>query len=284
MKVLLKCSLLLCVLKATNFWMLWYLDERWLLLLALFFYFISFRNVITDKVRNKKALIVTLFLLTIFLFFENYQVLRFTEHGVLSYSKSLIRVSLLALFIYTEKSFAKDTIDFVAKFFAILLTISMILYVILLFRDLPFILMPYINSEGEMPYGFFQNYILLLQGIDINTSITRFQGPFLEPGQIGTFLAFLLTIYRYDFREKWRYLLLIALLLTLSLAGYVLAAVGFLVSRVNRIGKVVVYGTMFLTMYLVGTNYNGGNNIFNEYILERLTYDEEKGIEGIMIK
>jgi len=112
----------------------------------------------------------------------------------------------------------------------------------------------------------------------------RFNGPFIEPGHLGIMTAFLLFADGYDFKKYTTYILIFTLLLTMSLAGYVLCFAGYLFYKydTNKIqfSFIVFFLASIIIVYFFGKIYKGGDNLLNNYILSRLEYDEEKGFSG----
>lgn len=127
------------------------------------------------------------------------------------------------------------------------------------------------------------NYLYCLQGF---TYTYRFHSIFLEPGHVAMVSAFTIYIKRFDFKNPFVILLFVCTLFTLSLAGFLLLGFGFFLIKMQdgsvwiMLKRSIYILLLFLVLFNVGKIYNGGNNYFNEFILERLEYDEEKGFSG----
>nr|WP_303256086.1 hypothetical protein [uncultured Prevotella sp.] len=169
----------------------------------------------------------------------------------------------------------------VAKWLSILLVPSIILH--LLFLAIGFPPSVIIINENAPDYYVFFNYFFLIQYIVMEDSQIRFCSIFLEPGYIGTLLSFLLYVGKFDFKKRYNLILLVALVLTLSLAGFVVSAMGWVFIKLQE-GKSIKQLFYILavlgSIYWGGISYNGGRNVLNEKILSRLQYDEDKGISG----
>lgn len=176
-------------------------------------------------------------------------------------------------------------LHFITKWFGFLMIPSLIIYVLTLFWDLPHLGFQDATIDDDWAlatgYGHCKNYIFYMQSTFYEG---RFNGPFLEPGHLGMMSAFLLLANQFDFKRKGMYPILITLLFTLSLAGYALLFIGFMLYIYYRnkitIKHLIFYLFTFFTIYLIGKYYNGGDNIFYENILSRLEIDEEKGFTG----
>ena len=112
----------------------------------------------------------------------------------------------------------------ITKWYAWLLTISIPIYILTTLVNIPSF---GILSNGDR-YGSFVNYIFYVKEIGrFGTSISRFSGPFLEPGYVGMMGAFLLFVNKFDFKRRDIQVILLSVLLSLSLAGWVLAFIGY---------------------------------------------------------
>lgn len=165
----------------------------------------------------------------------------------------------------------------ITTWFAYLLLPSVLLYFITSFVSIP----SFGTIQADSKYLPYDNYILLVKS---PFYVFRFSGPFLEPGHLGMMISFLLLANQYDFR-KWEVIFLTLVnLLTFSLAGYVLSAIGyFFVSVIQhritfkRIAFIIV---LLFGFYQFSVHYNNGDNVFNKKIIERLQFDKKKGIVG----
>lgn len=138
------------------------------------------------------------------------------------------------------------------------------------------------DLDVNFSYIFF-NYGVLLRGLSDVAENVRFQSVFLEPGYLGTLLAFLLYANKYDFKQWYNKVFAVALILTFSLAGYITSIAGytfFLFLHGRSIGKFTIGLLFILAIFYGAQSYNGGNNVVNELIVNRLQFDQELGISG----
>lgn len=165
--------------------------------------------------------------------------------------------------------------------FAIILGISLVFYLLVTFGFT-------IPSYGQISFNdgqySFVNYGLYIQSMNI-VDFYRFNSVFLEPGHVAMISAFIL--YAQDFRIKdniFLVLILICALVTLSLAGYVLILGGFVLFQFANQKSAAKYRrlSLFFLSVLLLTNfaieYNNGDNLINEKIVERLNIDETTGL------
>lgn len=174
---------------------------------------------------------------------------------------------------------------YIFKWFALLMVPSIIAWLIYLSVGLPSIGQIWLTTGKTVHdpwYVIRNNHIFLITYALKET--TRFCGYFLEPGHLGMVAAFLLYADGFDFKKKTSWVILITVILTFSLAGYVLLLMGYLFAKYEKreIGLkfVLFFGILILFVYLFGTFYNGGENLINERIFSRLEHDEDRGIVG----
>lgn len=146
-----------------------------------------------------------------------------------------------------------------------------------IFRGIP---IQYGDSTSNL-YNFYNYFVMIVY----ERNPIRFCSIFLEPGYLGTLVAFLLYSNRYDFKKWYNIVLLIGLLASLSLAGYITALLGYLLKgqfkRQLLLKRVVLISLILGGFYYFALNYNGGKNIINESIIERLQLtNDEKIISG----
>lgn len=185
------------------------------------------------------------------------------------------------LAIASDTNNCRNIFETIAKWFAIILVPSMLLHVLFLIIGFPPSLI-IINPIVPDNYIYF-NYFILVKNIIMSDYELRFCSIFLEPGYLGTLLSFLLYIGKFDFKKFYNIVFLLALVLTLSLAGYVIAGIAWIFIKFQEgksLKRLAQVAMVFSAIYFGGTYYNGGNNILNNNIISRLQYDQDTGIAG----
>lgn len=177
-------------------------------------------------------------------------------------------------------------LQFITKWFGYFMIPCLIVFGLYFLVDLPsFGTLQETSADWALTkgYGVCQNYIFYVRS-SFESYETRFNGPFLEPGHVGMIAAFLLFVNKFDFKRKGMLPILIAIIFTLSLAGYVLAFISFIMilfyNRKITLRHLVIYSLLFLCIYFFGIYYNNGDNFLYERILSRLELDDEKGFTG----
>lgn len=169
-----------------------------------------------------------------------------------------------------------DLLKFVTKWMAILLIPSLILYWITLIIDIPDF-----GTFVHPDYPPYTNYIFFIKTTYDFGFFPRFNAFFLEPGVVAMVCLFLIIANNFDLKHNpWLWVLLTAIIFSFSLAGYLLTLTSIALFKVNTIKKGLAFLTVVIIMVIAIQNIAGGDNVFNELILERLEYDESKGIKG----
>ena len=178
--------------------------------------------------------------------------------------------------IQLPDSYLKNLLAFVTKWLAVLLIPGLLIYWATLFIHLPNF--GTIVHPNYLPYT---NYLFYIQTTADTSMLVRFNAFFLEPGHLALCCAFLIMANSYRFKScPWLWILLVSIVCSFSLAGYMLVAIGFILIKIDSIGKLLI--TLALgSAFVVGVlTWNGGDNTMNELIISRLEYDESKGIKG----
>lgn len=203
----------------------------------------------------------------------------------LSYGMLNFMYYLPALLIFVvDRDFQLETLKFVTKWFSIFLGIGLVMFIINIVVPLP-------HTEFSIPdhsfYGEFDNFFFFLHNrgelqATANSIISRFCGPFLEPGHMALVCTLLLFANRYKMKEQpLLWILVAATILSFSLAGYVIMAVSLMLLKIRNLVSMITIVSAFLGVWIFfGSIYNDGDNVVNNLILSRLEMDESKGIAG----
>ena len=127
-------------------------------------------------------------------------------------------------------------------------------------------------------YSFTNYYFFLIDDRGMFTIIPRFQSIFVEPGHLGTMTALLLFTQIGKWKKWYNISLLIATLISFSLAAYgILVPILFLGQwmRGNNIVKKAFLSIMVLAVITVGSfYYNNGDNLLHNLIMVRLEVND----------
>lgn len=222
---------------------------------------------------SKKDVIAVLILYVSYLFVST----GITSRTIFSQIPSFLIPIICVLCV--RDAYKKQILMLITKWYAIILIPSAIIYFINNIVHLPSLGIIYYDN---LNYGGFENYLFYVHRMIGGGN--RFNGPFLEPGHLGMISAFVLMANNFKLKNTYNLIILASVILTLSLAGYMLALIGYVLCVYNEgkknAGKLIIFAAFVVAFVLVAQNYNGGDNIINEKILSRFESDEERGIAG----
>lgn len=136
-------------------------------------------------------------------------------------------IPFFAMFSFKEE-YKCEIVDFITKWFARLLAISLVFYILIKIGiNLPY---SYISFSSEDSYDTFYNYYFCI----IKPLSFRFQSIFLEPGHMTMGIAPLLFLKEYNLKDKNVLILFLAQLFSLSLAGYIVMIIGYIITLFLR--------------------------------------------------
>jgi hypothetical protein len=215
---------------------------------------------------NKKNIICS-FILAISLLFYS---VAFNLFGIV---QNLFVFILLLFLLNINDHFKVRILDFITKWFAIFLSISLFYYILFLMGiSLPF---TYIDNSDLGYTG--NNYYLFVVDHDI-VFFPRFRSIFAEPGHLTMGIIPLLFANRFNLKNKFVVILLLVEIFTLSLAGFVLIFFSlflllfFVKNKIYIIILNIILIISSITVYKSANN----DNVFYRIILARLTYDDNK--------
>lgn len=183
------------------------------------------------------------------------------------------------LFLLPVK-YKKALLNFCTKWYAVFLLLSILLYFITDFIPFPSPL-PMVDVGRNNFYPPFINYFFYIKPTINPYDVSRFNAFFLEPGHLSLSTTFFIVANKLDFKNnRYLWIMLFAIIISLSLAGYVLLAISWVLFKSNGFKGVLITIIIFSGLYMGGQIWNEGDNHLNNKIFARLEYNDEKGIEG----
>lgn len=261
-----------------NPWFFWPVGELYVVpagCLVLFALFIScsMQNPIFDR---------TDFLFPLTAYMALYYYLLWVNGGnINAYIGSLFHIAIfLCLFSINRDSLFRLS-TFLSKAMGGLLLVSIGAFVLYL-SGFPF---PSWNTQfGNGLYTYSNFFFFLFDDRSIMSIFPRFHSVFLEPGHLGTATVLLLLSQCGHWRKWYNIVLLIATLMTFSLAAYVLLVVitflNLWMKGKRVIGRIVLAVTLFVCVAVGAFYYNGGDNLLHDLILIRLEVNDEGELSG----
>lgn len=174
-------------------------------------------------------------------------------------------------------------LEFITNVLTYILAISVICWTFRL-MGYTFPVFEYVDLQNDMHY--LNNcYVFYDNAGIVSVIFPRFRGIFIEPGQLATPCVFLFFARGAEIKDWKNAILLVCILFSFSLAGYVLLLVGLFLKYLFTEGKAkiaYILGFVLLigSLSFYGFKYANSDDPLVSLIFERLEYDEELGISG----
>lgn len=188
----------------------------------------------------------------------------------------LFNVFIFLSLFRTDANELLELVTFLAKVMAVLLSISMPCFILYLFG---FQFPSHSAVFGEYAlYSFTNYYFFMIEDGSLFSIFPRFSSVFLEPGHLGTATVLLLLSQMGKWKKWYNVILIVATLLTFSLAAYVLFV--FIIffnlwcQRKNIMRKAIISILILSSISIGAFFYNGGDNLLHDLILIRLEIED----------
>lgn len=221
--------------------------------------FVGFQTKIFQ--RNKSSIIVSILFLCLYLWLSKYS-------NIFGSLELIIQWLILCYIVSLKYEYKIQLIEFITKWFAILMSISLGAYILFLSG------VSFPGTIVEYQQYFMDNHYFFLQ-----KELFRFQSVFLEPGHMTMGLAPLLFINKYNLKNRYVLILFIAQMLSLSLAGYMMMMIGYSVlflfdkqSKKSKFISVLLSAILICSVAIFMQN-SFENNVFDDLIFRRMQFD-----------
>ena len=252
-------------------WFMWPLADKYTILSSLCLGFsMLVANLLKEKFYCRKDFILPTLFCTLLIY---YQI--FTKGmGINTYIVYIFYVFTFYAIFRVRISEIRRFVDLMAKGMGAFLIISMFFF-LLYILGFP---LPSRDAEYADMYSFTNYYLFLIDDRNLFVIIPRFQSIFVEPGHMGTMTALLLFTQTGKWKKWYNISLLIATLISFSLAAYgLLVGIIFLGLwvRGQLIFKKAMFAVIILGAITIGSfYYNDGNNMLHDLIMLRLEVDD----------
>lgn len=272
--IIFKYSLFLLFLQSMYAWFLW---EKFILVFILVliatFFFVSLVKEKIFVLNNSN--VIPIFLIFIILFY----VVR--DQSTNAFFASLLRIIIISTILLLNDKIKIDLFSFLTKSFAILLLLSLFVWIIFLLG----ISLPHTQITFNDGQYLFDNYFFfLINETGSILALPRYSSIFLEPGQLGMITSFFLCANRFDLKRKEILVIFIGTIFTFSLAAYILLFISSFVYLIsyskNRILNIIVWSVFFVWFYSFFSTYNNGVNVINDLIFSRFGSINDEIIEN----
>lgn len=141
------------------------------------------------------------------------------------------------------------------------------------------------NIDLKTDLHFLTNHYVFFENASSPSIFPRFRGFFIEPGQLATPCTFLFFARGAIFKDKINIILLLAILISFSLAGYVALLVGLFlknlfIEKKYKIARILGFVLILSSIGWYSIQNASKDDPLMSLVIERLEYDEELGIAG----
>lgn len=182
-------------------------------------------------------------------------------------------IVILIFLSYLKSDIKVEALRFITEKMAICVGISLVVHIIFLVVNIP--CGTFYPPDGSYGKGFDMQYVNIVSSW---MPYKRFQSVFIEPGHLVVGIFPLLLINKFDLKNKYVLILFIALLFSLSLAGYLYSIVAFVYLSLSRgnIKKCLISITASLCLVVGMYYYMQANedSALTKAIAERLIFED----------
>lgn len=208
-----------------------------------------------------------------FIILSYYQI--FIRSGNINgYISNLFRIIVFYALFKVRPVEIKAFCDLLSKIMGGFLIVSMFFFFLYL---LGFSL-PSRNADFNNLYSYTNYYFFMIDDRNLFTIIPRFHSVFLEPGHMGTMTVMLLFTQMGKWKKWYNIALIVATLISFSLAAYgLLVGIVFLslwVRGIHFIKKAILAVGLFAVVTIGSFFYNNGDNLLHNLIMVRLEMND----------
>lgn len=275
-RILLFFGLLFSYLGSLNPWFLWSIGALYPILSSFFFIpAIFFSNVSTKKLFTERKYVAA-FLTYLITSFYITLVSRYNINGQVV---NLFHAITFFCIYTVNTQTSQKMCDYICKIMGGLLAISICTF----FLHIIGFQFPSRNATfGD--YSYTNYYFFMIDDRAIWDFIPRFGSCFLEPGHLGTATVMLLSTQIGKWKAWYNKILVIATIISFSLAAYILFVVLICLSlwiQRKKIWRKLIGVMILLTMIVISSfYYNHGDNLLHNMIIARMEIDDNGELVG----
>lgn len=261
-------------------WFIWSIGETWLILSALCLAFAYYLSCPDSKDLFSRTDCLPPFTACVILLFYQLWVNEGTINGAIG---SVLRAGIFLSLFMLRRDYLFRISTRISQAMGCLLLVSMLAFACWL-AGLPLPLPSCDAQYNDGEYSYTNYMLFMVDDRSMWQIIPRFSSVFLEPGHIGTATALLLFTQIGHWKRWYNVVLIIATLITFSLAAYVIFLSIIIFSQWIKgrhvMGKVLLAVLMTASIVIGSFFYRNGDNMLNNLIVLRLEINEEGDLEG----
>jgi len=222
-------------------------------------------------------MVVLIGIMSFFLFYKH------PDHSFFRVFFSIGSFSTLSSVLLLSQKDKQALLEFISNIMGVLLTISLLGWCLHL-AGYTFPVFEYVDLKNDQHY-LNNHYVFYDNANRLSDFFPRFRGFFIEPGQLATPCLFLFFARGAILKDKINIILMFAILLSFSLAGYVTLFIGLFlknlfVDKKYKIARLLGFVLIISSIGWYSIKSASEDDPLMSLIIERLEYDEELGIAG----
>lgn len=258
-------------------WFLWPISTTFMILASLFIVpAMALDRTLANPIFTRKDFIIP----TLCYFILAYYIAFTNANSLNAYISSIFNTVIFYSLFKVSPMMLKKISVLLAKSMGIILVPSILFFLLYL---LGYPLPSYDLQFGDNFYSFTNYYFFLLDDRQLFAFIPRFQSIFLEPTYLGSTAAVLLMTQRGEWKKWYNIAMIISILISFSLAGYVYFTVIIFLNlwtKGKKILKNIIIAVSVIALFTIGSFfYNNGDNLVHDLIMLRLEI-EDGGLAG----
>jgi len=254
-----------------NPWFMWPVGDKFAILSsACFIFSICVANLLDERYYSRSEFLAPILVFTILSFYQ----IAIRGRNVNAYIVNVFYVITFYFIFRAKLEEVKKFCDMLAKAMGGFLAVSMFFFLLFLV-GFP---LPSRDASFMDLYTYTNYYFFLLDDRSLFAIIPRFQSVFVEPGHMGTMIVMVLFTQIGKWKRWYNISMMIAMLISFSLAAYGLfVGIVFLslwIRRKRFIRKAILAIGVFAVITIGSFYYNNGDNLLHDLIILRLEIDD----------
>lgn len=214
-----------------------------------------------------------------FLLFQVYVII-VNKKNINALTVSIFDSSVIAILVALRPKYQKLLGDRMSMLHGFILLFSISWYLLYII-GIPLPNTTISSSDGVYTLS---NYYFFVIDANATELFPRFRSIFMEPGHVGTICALLLYTQSGKWKKWYNILMIIALIMSFSLAAYVLFVLVMLsnmwIQKKHILPKIVFILSLIAIIGVGASCYNGGDNMLNNLIFSRMEVNDNGKLAG----
>lgn len=183
---------------------------------------------------------------------------------------------IIMMLVGLKQDIKQSILNYITKWYSIFIAISLLAYILFVFGI--FKISPSNISLDSGDYNSLNYYFFIIPVELQYDAFWRFRAFLMEPGHMMLGTIPLIFANDFNLRNKYVVILILAVLFSFSLAGYLTMFIGFVLLKSNRnsITDIIIFLLSILIIYII-LNITGNSSFLDEQILDRINLNDWLG-------